>query len=136
LYLDPPTGAVVLSLDEKTQVQALDRTQPMLPMDFGKTAKRTHDYVRHGTTNLFAALNTHTGEVIARCYPRRRTVEFIKFLDQVIKRYPDTEIHGMVEASKQFRRVNGHLHLPALRSALERHVAAELFEPRTATLKT
>jgi transposase len=74
-----------------------DRTQPMLPMDFGKTAKRTHDYVRHGTTNLFAALNTQTGEVIGRCFPRRRTVEFIKFLDHVIQRYPDKEIHVIVD---------------------------------------
>src|SRR6478672_13263287 len=77
LYLDPPEGAIVLSLDEKTQVQALDRTQPLLPIDFGKTEKRTHDYVRHGTTNLFAALNVGTGEVIGECYPRRRTQEFL-----------------------------------------------------------
>jgi len=61
LYLDPPTGAVILSVDEKTQVQALDRTQPLLPVSFGKTEKRTHDYKRHGTTNLFAALDTVTG---------------------------------------------------------------------------
>ena len=59
LYLDPPVGAVVLSIDEKTQVQALDRTQPVLPIDFGKTEKRTHDYVRNGTTNLFAAGHRH-----------------------------------------------------------------------------
>ncbi|MGH3496490.1 MAG: IS630 family transposase [Nocardioidaceae bacterium] len=97
LYLNPPHGAVVLSMDEKTQVQALDRTQPMLPMDFGKTEKRTHDYVRHGTTNLFAALNTRTGEVIGRCFDRRRTVEFIKFLDQAIRRYPRKEIHVIVD---------------------------------------
>ena len=64
LYLDPPVGAVVLSIDEKTPVQALDRTQPVLPIDFAKTEKRTHDYVRHGTTNLFAALDTLTGEVL------------------------------------------------------------------------
>jgi len=63
LYLNPPEGAVVLSIDEKTQVQALDRTQPTLPMTFSKTEKRTHDYIRNGTTNLFAALNTQTGEV-------------------------------------------------------------------------
>ena len=75
LYLDPPVGAVVLSIDEKTQVQALDRTQPVLPIDFAKTEKRTHDYVRHGTTNLFAALDTATGEVLGECYPRRRTKE-------------------------------------------------------------
>jgi hypothetical protein len=63
LYLHPPGGAVVLSLDEKTQIQALDRTQPLLPITFDATGKRTHDYVRHGTTNLFAALNVATGEV-------------------------------------------------------------------------
>ncbi len=71
LYLNPPEGALVLSVDEKTQVQALDRTQPMLPLDFGKTAKRTHDYVRHGTTNLFAALNVATGQVLGT-WPRAR----------------------------------------------------------------
>jgi hypothetical protein len=79
LYLNPPEGAVVLLMDEKTQVQELDRTQPLLPMNFCKTEKRTHDYVRHGTTNLFAALNTKTGEVIGRCFQRRRAVEFLKF---------------------------------------------------------
>src|SRR5260370_34688758 len=68
LYLDPPAGALVLSVDEKTQVQALDRTQPLLPVSFGKTEKRTHDYKRHGTTNLFAALDTGTGEVTGRCF--------------------------------------------------------------------
>ena len=93
LYLDPPVGAVVLSIDEKTPVQALDRTQPVLPIDFAKTEKRTHDYVRHGTTNLFAALDTATGEVLGECYPRRRTEEFLKFMDTVVKRYPDREIH-------------------------------------------
>jgi transposase len=97
LYMDPPAGAVVLSMDEKTQVQALDRTQPMLPMDFGKTAKRTHDYVRNGTTNLFAALNTRTGEVTSRCFDQRRTVEFITFLDQVVRRYPRKEIHVIMD---------------------------------------
>ena len=69
LYLDPPGGAVVLSIDEKTQIQALDRTQPMLPIAFDATEKRTHDYARHGTTNLFAALNVATGEVFGECKP-------------------------------------------------------------------
>ncbi|PRY30449.1 hypothetical protein CLV70_1041 [Pseudosporangium ferrugineum] len=69
LYLDPPGGAVVLSLDEKTQIQALDRTQPLLPTEFDRSEQRTHDYVRHGTTNLFAALNVGTGEVIGDCVP-------------------------------------------------------------------
>lgn len=81
LYLDPPMDAVVLSIDEKTQIQALDRTQPLLPMTFAKTEKRTHDYTRHGTTNLFAALNTATGEVVGRCFARRRTKEFLKFMN-------------------------------------------------------
>lgn len=97
LYLNPPEGAVILSMDEKTQIQALDRTQPLLPMDFGKTEKRTHDYVRHGTTNLFAALNTITGQVTGRCFRRRRRVEFIKFLDDVVALYPDKEIHVIVD---------------------------------------
>lgn len=85
LYLDPPGGAVVLSFDEKTQIQALDRTQPLLPIDFGLTEKRTHDYKRHGTTNLFAALNTATGEVTADCYPRRTGVEFLDFIRKAVK---------------------------------------------------
>ena len=93
LYLDPPAGAVVLSVDEKTQIQALDRTQPLLPMTFFKTEKRTHDYVRHGTTNLFAALDTRTGTVTTRCYDRRRAVEFVDFLDRVVREHPDTDIH-------------------------------------------
>ena len=97
LYLDPPVGAVVLSIDEKTQVQALDRTQPVLPIDFAKTEKRTHDYVRHGTTNLFAALDTVTGEVLGECYSRRRTKEFLAFMDKVVARYPGREIHVVLD---------------------------------------
>ena len=97
LYLDPPDGAVVLSVDEKTQVQALDRTQPLLPMDFSATEKRTHDYVRHGTTNLFAALNTGNGQVIGKCFPRRRTAEFVRFLDHVAARYRNQELHVIVD---------------------------------------
>lgn len=98
LYLNPPQGAVVLCCDEKTQVQALDRTQPVLPIDFGKTEKRTHDYIRHGTTNLFASLNVRTGEVMADCFPRRRTQEFLRFMNRVVARYPkDQEIHVIVD---------------------------------------
>jgi transposase len=97
LYLDPPMDAVVLSIDEKTQVQALDRTQPLLPITFAKTEKRTHDYVRHGTTNLFAALNTATGEVVGRCFSRRRTKEFLKFMDQVAATYDGREIHVVLD---------------------------------------
>lgn len=97
LYLDPPEGAVVLAFDEKTQVQALDRTQPLLPIAFGKTEKRTHDYVRHGTTNLFAALNVGTGEVIGECYPRRRTEEFLKFMDIAVAPFEEREIHVVMD---------------------------------------
>ena len=97
LYLDPPAGAVVLSVDEKTQVQALDRTQPLLPVSFGKTEKRTHDYKRHGTTNLFAALDTDTGEVTGRCFSRRRTSEFLKFMDEVAARHPSQEAHVILD---------------------------------------
>ena len=79
LYLDPPGGAVVLSLDEKTQIQALDRTQPVLPITFDATEKRTHDYLRHGTTNLFAALNVGTGEVFGECQPTRDGDDFLAF---------------------------------------------------------
>jgi transposase len=97
LYLDPPEGAVVLSLDEKTQVQALERTQPLLPISFSKSERRTHDYVRHGTTNLFAALDTQTGRVTGRCFPRRRTKEFVEFLDEVSKHHGDRELHVILD---------------------------------------
>jgi transposase len=83
LYLDPPDRAVVLSVDEKSQVQALDRTQPTLPMTPGQAERGTHDYVRHGTTSLFAALDVATGKVIGRCHRRHRHQEFVKFLAEV-----------------------------------------------------
>ncbi|RSM57752.1 IS630 family transposase [Actinoplanes sp. ATCC 53533] len=97
LYLDPPGGAVVLSIDEKTQIQALDRTQPLLPLDFGLPEKRTHDYKRHGTTNLFAALNTGTGEVFADCHPRRTAVEFLGFVKRAVKPHAGKEIHVVLD---------------------------------------
>ena len=83
LYLSPPERAIVLCVDEKSQVQALDRTQPLLPMTPGQAERRTHDYVRNGTTSLFAALNVATGEVIGQCHRRHRHQEFLKFLDEV-----------------------------------------------------
>ena len=97
LYLDPPGGAVVLSFDEKTQIQALDRTQPLLPVDFGLTEKRTHDYRRHGTTNLFAALNIATGEVTADCYPRRTGAEFLTFIRRAVKPHAGKQIHVVLD---------------------------------------
>ncbi len=76
LYLDPPGGAVVLSVDEKSGIQALDRTQPLLPAAFAAGGKRTADYVRHGTTNLFAALNVATSEVLGECTPSRNAARW------------------------------------------------------------
>ena len=83
LYLNPPDKAVVLCVDEKSQIQALDRTQPGLPMKKGRAQTMTHDYKRNGTTTLFAALDVKTGEVIGECLPRHRAKEFIRFLKKI-----------------------------------------------------
>lgn len=91
LYMSPPERAIVLCVDEKSQVQALDRTQPLLPMTPGQAERQTHDYVRNGTTSLFAALNVATGEVIGRCHRRHRAKEFLRFLDEVHARVPHEE---------------------------------------------
>ncbi len=100
LYLDPPDRALVLCVDEKSQVQALDRTQPLLPMEPGKPERHTHDYARHGTTSLFAALNVATGEVIGKCHRRHRSREFLKFLDHLdatVEREAGVEIHLILD---------------------------------------
>ena len=83
LYLNPPDRAIVLSVDEKSQIQALDRTQPILPLRPGLPTRQTHDYERHGTTTLFAALNVLEGTVIAECQPRHRHQEFLSFLERI-----------------------------------------------------
>jgi len=83
LYLDPPERALVLCVDEKSQIQALDRTQPLLPMRPGQAERRTHDYERHGVTTLFAALDVKAGTIVGKCMPRHRAREFRKFLDEV-----------------------------------------------------
>jgi transposase len=88
---------VVLSIDEKTQVQALDRTQPLLPIDFGATEKRTHDYIRHGTTNLFAALDVGSGEVYGECRPTRDGAQFLDFLNKAVKPHAGKEIHVILD---------------------------------------
>ena len=93
LYLNPPQNAVVVCVDEKSQVQALDRRQPILPMRPGLPEKASHDYVRHGTTTLFAALEVATGKVTDACYPRHRHQEFLKFLKKVAAAYPGRELH-------------------------------------------
>jgi transposase len=93
LYLNPPEKAVVVCIDEKSQVQALDRTAPILPIMPGVPEKQTHDYVRHGTTTLFAALEVATGRVEQACLPRHRHQEFLRFLRQVAKAYPRVKLH-------------------------------------------
>jgi transposase len=93
LYLAPPDNAVVLCLDEKSQVQALDRTAPVLPILPGVPEKQTHDFVRNGTTTLFAALEVATGKITQACQPRHRHQEFLRFLKQVAKAYPRRELH-------------------------------------------
>ncbi len=89
LYLNPPDKAVVLCVDEKSQIQALDRTQPLLPMRPGQAERRTHDYTRHGTTTLFAALNSKSGKVIGEFHRRHRSIEFRKFLDTLEASVPE-----------------------------------------------
>lgn len=88
LYVAPPERAIVLCVDEKSQIQALDRSQPMLPMRPGQAARRSHDYKRHGVTSLFAALDIATGRVIGKCYPRHRAKEFRRFLDEIEANVP------------------------------------------------
>jgi transposase len=100
LYLNPPDKAIVLSVDEKSQVQALDRTQPLLPMTPGQVERRTHDYVRHGVTSLFAALNVATGQVIGQCHRRHRHQELLRFLDLIdasIAKEPGVSIHLVLD---------------------------------------
>ncbi|MEV0368836.1 IS630 family transposase [Streptomyces sp. NPDC050636] len=97
LYLAPTGGAVVLSVDEKTQIQALDRTQPVLPVAFAASEKRTADYVRHGTTNLFAALNVTTGEVLGECRPPRNGKDFLAFLKKAVKPHAAKDIHVVLD---------------------------------------
>jgi len=89
LYLNPPERAIVLCIDEKSQVQALDRTQPLLPLAPGRPERRTHEDARHGTTSLFAALNTATGSVIGQCHRRHRHQEFLRFMEHVDASLPD-----------------------------------------------
>ena len=97
LYLHPPEHALVLCVDEKSQIQALDRTQPLLPMRPGQVERRTHDYVRHGTATLFAAFDIADGTVTGRIYSRHRHQEFLKFLKVIAETYPEIEIHLVLD---------------------------------------
>ena len=115
LYLDPPAHAVVLSIDEKSQIQALDRTQPGLPLKPGRCGTMTHDYKRHGTTTLFAALNVLEGTVIGRCMQRHRHEEFIRFLNTVERAVPAGRI---IEAVVDNYATHKH---PTVKAWLARH---------------
>jgi transposase len=98
LYLDPPDRALVLCVDEKSQIQALDRTAPLLPLRPGQIERRTYDYVRHGTTSLFAALDTKTGQVLGRCFRRHRSREFRRFLDLIDAQVPPAlDVHLILD---------------------------------------
>jgi len=98
LYLNPPDKALVLCVDEKSQIQALDRTQPVLPLRPGIPARQTHDYIRHGTTTLFAALNVLEGTVIGTCLPRHRHQEFLDFMERVERATPHRhEVHLILD---------------------------------------
>ena len=115
LYMHPPHNAVVFAVDEKSQIQALQRAQPILPMDIGHPERRTHNYLRHGTVDLFAALNVATGEVIARCKPQHRAQDFVAFL---------RDIDACVEAEREVHVVLDNLSAhkaPAVHRWLLRH---------------
>ena len=102
LYLHPPDHALVLSLDAKTQLQALERSQPLLPLRPGSVARRTHDYARHGTLDLFAALNVGTGNVLASFHRRHRHQEVLVFLRRIAQRYPTEELHLILDNTSTY----------------------------------
>ena len=106
LYMDPPDNAIVLCVDEKSEVQALERSQPMLPVAPGLAERRSHDYLRHGTTSLFAALNVATGRVTDQCYRRHTNTEFLKFLKLVACEYPTGELHIVADNYRTHKHEN------------------------------
>jgi transposase len=127
LYMDPPEKAIVLCVDEKSQIQALDRTQPLLPMLSGLPERRTHDYKRHGTTSLFAALEVASGRVLGRCFPRHTHVEFLSFLDAIDARHRRNEIHLICD------NYGTHKH-PAVRAWFKEHPRFKVhFTPTSAS---
>jgi transposase len=127
LYLDPPERALVLCVDEKSQIQALNRTQPILPLRPGLPTRMSHDYERHGTTSLFAALEVVSGRVHGRCFPKHTHVEFIDFLKSIDKRYRRRDIHLICD------NYGTHKH-PAVRAWLAEHPRFRLhFTPTSAS---
>src|SRR5881397_3833890 len=128
LYLNPPEHALILSIDEKSQIQALDRTQPGLPLKKGRAGTMTHDYKRNGTTTLFAALNMLDGHVIGQCMPRHRHLEFLRFLKTINKQTPaDLDLHLIVD-------IYGTHKTDAVKRWLKRHKRFHLhFTPTSAS---
>jgi AcrR family transcriptional regulator len=124
LYLNPPTHAVVLSFDEKTQIQALERTQPLLPLRPGLPARQTHDYRRSGVTSLYAALEVASGKVIGQCRPSHSGAAFLAFLKELATRYPRKDLHVILDNSSTHS-------TPAVRKWLEHHQRVQLhFTPK------
>jgi transposase len=115
LYMNPPDNAVVFSFDEKSQIQALERAQPVLPMDLGQPERRTHNYVRHGTLDLFAALNVTTGKVIARCKQQHRSSDFVAFLRDI-----DEQVASKLQIHVVLDNLSAHK-APAVQRWLVRH---------------
>jgi len=128
LYLNPPDNAIVLSVDEKTQIQALDRTQPMLPLRSGQIERRTHDYKRHGTASLYAAFDILTGQVIGRITQRHQAKEFLALLRQIDRATPaELDLHVILDNSSTHK-------TPAIKQWLEKHPRFKLhFTPTSAS---
>jgi transposase len=114
LYLNPPTHAVVLSVDEKTQIQALERTQPLLPLRPNLPARQTHDYRRHGLTSLYAALEVASGRILGECSERHTGADFLRFLKRLQRRYRGRELHVILDNSSTHS-------TPEVRTWLEQH---------------
>ena len=128
LYVNPPDKAIVLSVDEKSQIQALDRTQPILPLRPGLPERQTHDYQRHGTTTLFAALDVAVGKIIGQCQPRHRHQEFLRFLEKV-----DAEMNPGVKVHLILDNYGTHKH-PEVKKWFEGHARYDVhFTPTSAS---
>lgn len=127
LYLNPPTNAVVVSLDEKTQIQALSRTQPLLPLRPGLAARQTHDYRRNGLTSLYAALEITSGRVLGACAPRHTGADFLRFMRRVVRRYRGGELHVVLDNSSTHS-------TPAVQTWLSEHPEVQFhFTPKGAS---
>src|SRR6266536_373477 len=127
LYLQPPTNAVVVSVDEKTQIQALSRTQPLLPLRPGLPARQTHDYQRNGLTSLYAALEIRSGRVLGACAPRHTGADFLRFIKRVARRYRGRDLHVVLDNSSTHS-------TPAVQTWLAQHPEVQFhFTPKGAS---